>query len=56
MIGNNKLILNQATMQEAIQYWLDSKSLKPLSKVNYISSNNNSNQDFTVAVVAESIK
>lgn len=37
MTGNNKMILNQATIQEAIQYWLDSKFVKPSSRVTFVS-------------------
>lgn len=52
MIGNNKIVLNQSTMQEAVQYWLDSKSIKPLSKVGYIGATNN-NAEFTINLAGE---
>lgn len=29
MIGNNSIILNEATMIEAIEYWLTNKVLNP---------------------------
>lgn len=52
MIANNKLILNQATMQEAIQFWLDSKTLEPLARVNYVASVDAS-QTFTISLISE---
>lgn len=33
MIGNNKIVLNNATMQEAVQLWLDSKTREPIGRV-----------------------
>lgn len=33
MKGNNKLILNEATMIEAVQFWLDSKMVHKAPKV-----------------------
>ena len=33
MIGKNKLTLNQATMIEALQYWLDATLVKPVRVV-----------------------
>lgn len=33
MKGNNELVLNQATMIEAVQYWLDSRMVQPVPKV-----------------------
>lgn len=44
MIGNNKICLNNATMREAVQLWLDSKTLSPLAKVGPITSNNNNTE------------
>lgn len=36
MKGNNELVLNQATMIEAIQMYLDSQMVEPAPKVNSI--------------------
>ena len=33
MKGNNELILNEATMIQAIQFWLDSKMVQQAPKV-----------------------
>ena len=33
MTGNNTLILNQATMNEAVEYWLKHTQLKQKAKV-----------------------
>jgi len=32
MIGTNKIVVNQATMCEAIQFWLDSRLVAPIPK------------------------
>ena len=36
MIGRNKMQINQATMREAVQLWLDSKLKVPAPKVDYV--------------------
>ena len=33
MKGTNDLLLNQATMIEAVQFWLDSQMVNPVPKV-----------------------
>lgn len=54
MIGNNKMILNQPTMQEAIQYWLDSKFVKPTSRVSFVTKDGD---EFRISLTtAEEIK
>lgn len=40
MTGNNKIILNNATMQEAIQFWLDSKTINPIAVVSFVTQKN----------------
>lgn len=47
MTGNNKIILNNATMQEAVQLWLDSQTTDPIARVGWIAASG-SNQEFTV--------
>jgi hypothetical protein len=33
MIGNNKMKLNEASMKQAVQMWLDSKTVSPIGRV-----------------------
>lgn len=49
MIGNNTLILNQATINEAVEYWLKNVLLKD-EGVEVISVRANSNLDHTFSV------
>jgi len=47
MTGNNKIILNNATMQEAVKLWLNSQTVVPIANVGWISASNSSH-GFTV--------
>ena len=40
MKGNNELILNEATMIEAVQFWLDSRMVQMAPKVTGVNSKN----------------
>lgn len=56
MIGSNSLVLNEATMIEALQYWLTNKVLNKdelAPKVTGISTNNYG--EFKVSVVQEAV-
>lgn len=54
MKGNNELILNEATMIEAVQFWLDSKMVARAPKVTGISAKNEGyNQTFAVSLDAD---
>lgn len=44
MIGTNQVILNQATILEAIQFWIDEKQFKSRQYVQRIESRNNDEQ------------
>lgn len=38
MIGNNELYLNEATMIEAVQFWLNSRLKEPVPRVTGINT------------------
>ena len=38
MIGNNDLSINEATMIEAVQFWLDSKMVPPVPRITSVKS------------------
>lgn len=51
MTGVNELILNEATMIEAIQFWLDSKMHQPVPTVTSVKSEKNTySSEFRVAL------
>ena len=55
MKGNNQLVLNEATMIEAVQFWLDSKMIPTAPKVTQVSgpSDKYSDNSFTVSLDSE---
>lgn len=55
MIGNNKMTLNNGTMQEAVQFWLDSKTVTQMAKVGWITAVGTNGQ-FEVSLTSEESK
>lgn len=53
MIGNNKLILNEATMIEAVQTWLRLNFVGHCPKVKSINSEDRISNTFVVALDSE---
>ena len=55
MIGSNQLTLNQATMIEALQFWLDSKMVGKAPKVTQVAGPTDKYGDnaFTVSLDAD---
>jgi len=54
MIGSNDLILNEATMIEALQFWLDSEMAQPTPKVTGVKSKESGyGSTFTVSLDAD---
>ena len=55
MKGSNDLILNEATMIEAIQFWLDAEMAQPAPKVTSVKSESGSlySNTFKVSLDAE---
>lgn len=52
MVGKNDLVLNQATMIEAIQYWLDSKMKETAPTVLSVKGESNRGYDDGFFVVS----
>ncbi len=57
MVGQNQMALNEATMIEVVQYWLDNKSLnkdEPRPKVTGVDKTSNGRYDaeFTISLDA----
>lgn len=53
MKGSNELILNEATMIEAVQYWLDSRMIPVAPKVTGVKSRTE-NYDKTFEIALDS--
>ena len=54
MKGNNELILNEATMIEAVQFWLDSRMVQMAPKVTGVNSKNEGySKTFEIALDAD---
>ncbi|MCR4319764.1 MAG: hypothetical protein NUV74_05435 [Candidatus Brocadiaceae bacterium] len=54
MKGSNDLILNEATMIEAIQFWLDSRMVPPVPKVTGVKAKADGySSTFTIALNAD---
>jgi hypothetical protein len=50
--GNNLLILNEATMKEALQFWLDSVVVGQAPEVTQVSVSNTSLRTFEITLVS----
>jgi len=55
MKGNNQLVLNEATMIEAVQFWLDSKMMPTAPKVTQVAgpTDKYGGNNFTVSLDAD---
>lgn len=53
MKGSNKLTLNQDTMVEALQLWLDSKMVQQAPVVTQVKSDNNRDGTFEIYIDAD---
>lgn len=58
MTGNNEMIINQATMKEAIQFWLNEVVLKEpaiVSSVATVSPNGSGYDDFCIKLDGQAV-
>lgn len=55
MKGNNQLVLNEATMIEAVQFWLDSKMVATAPRVTQVAgpTDKYGGNNFTVSLDAD---
>ena len=59
MPGNNSLVLNQATMQEIVQYWIDNKMInkdESAPKVAYVRPSIAGGDDFVIGLASAESK